>query len=61
MIALPITANVAWESAFAVSYWRQSGHELLRCTCPLVTQSGHSAIVGPYVKLSIVVTAHGAT
>ena len=25
------------------------------------TQNGHSAIVGAYVKLSIVVTAHGAT
>ena len=61
MIALPITANVRSGIRFRGRYWRQSGHELLRCTCPLVTQSGHSAIVGPYVKLSIVVTAHGAT
>ena len=38
-----------------------SGHGVLRCTCLLLTQSGHSAIVGAYVKLSIVVTAHGAT
>src|SRR5262245_9387225 len=36
-----------------------SGHGVLRCTCLLLTQSGHSAIVGAYVKLSIVVTAHG--
>ena len=24
-----------------VRYWHSSGHALLHCTCPLLTQSGH--------------------
>src|SRR5262249_7074814 len=28
-------------------------HKVLQCTCPLLTQSGHSKIIGTYLKLSI--------
>ena len=30
-----------------VRFWSKSGHAVLRCTCPLMTQSGHQA-VGPF-------------
>jgi hypothetical protein len=33
----------------------QTGHRLLHCTCLLLTQSGHGAAIGTYVKLSIAV------
>ena len=28
-------------------YWGESGHELVHCTCPLLTQSGHQAGKSP--------------
>jgi hypothetical protein len=30
---------------FRGRYWGQSGHALLRCVSPLVTQSGHAGLV----------------
>ena len=31
-----------------VRFWGQSGHDLLRCTCLLLTQSGHPAAPSDY-------------
>jgi hypothetical protein len=36
---------------FCGRYWVQSGHALLHCICPLMTQSGHFA-VSPALLLS---------
>jgi hypothetical protein len=36
------TSPVCGKSAFAVAMGGQSGYGLLRCKCPLLTQSGHS-------------------
>jgi len=32
------------EIRFRGRYWGQSGHELVRCICLLMTQSGHDAL-----------------
>ena len=32
------------EPAINVRFWGKSGHRLVRCTCLLLTQSGHSLI-----------------
>jgi len=34
-------------SAFAVAIGGQSGHVVLRCICPLMTQSGHRMDMRP--------------
>jgi len=30
-------------SRFRGRYWGQSGHDFVRCICPLMTQSGHQS------------------
>jgi hypothetical protein len=40
------------EIRFRGRYWGQSGHALLHCICPLMTQSGHRLLSGAdFVKM----------
>jgi hypothetical protein len=46
------TAHVRFRGAgirFRGRYWGQSGHALLHCICPLMTQSGHWPRAYPFL------------
>jgi hypothetical protein len=44
---------------FFIRYWEQSGHVLLQCKCPLMTQSGHRAVYSHVLHFAKFVFAEG--